>query len=194
MSPSDGPFDPDALARCVHRLTDDPRPLSAEAVAAGLSRLQEMFSEHLGALATERLQVPGSFLAYLRLAGGGQHGESVTFWTWDSMLQSTASWTSLYADYQPEPEWEERPATGPWLHVASFGDKHWLFLCCDRAHPEHGHVAEGYDLVPWMDEDELDFNMGSVLDPWGDDSPDDARWTFEELLLLLAEHASANAP
>ncbi|MCA9714288.1 MAG: hypothetical protein KC468_06340, partial [Myxococcales bacterium] len=83
---------------------------------------------------------------------------------------------------------DERPADGPWVHFASYGDKHWLFLCCDRAHPEYGHVAEGYDVVPWMDEEELDYNLrAALIDPWGDESPDDARWSFAALLRLLVD-------
>lgn len=178
------------LPRLFTRLHITPTPLAAAEVAAHVAALRAVFATSLSADAAARFAIPAAFEAYLHAAGGDQYDGAVTLWSLAGMVRSTEVWARLRGCDDPD----ERPADGPWVHFASYGDKHWLFLCCDRAHLEFGNVAEGYDVVPWMDEDELDYNMrGALVDPWGDESPPDARWTFDALLELLADRAAAPA-
>ncbi len=176
------------LRRALDELIKSPTALTPDDMASQLATLRAAFVEQLGREAAARFELPDAFTRYLEAAGGAQYDRSVTFWSFASMVRSTASWLRIKGSADPE----ERPADGPWIHFASYGDKHWLFLCCDRGHPEFGHVAEGYDLIPWMDEEELEYNMRfALIDPWGDESPPEARWTFLGLLELLTQRERA---
>lgn len=159
-----------------------PAPLAAHELANSVAKLRTCIINELGHDAAARLVLPDNFVTYLKLAGAAEHTTPLlTLLSLDAMVHSTASWLSLSRGVYED----EQPADGPWIHVASYGDKHWLFLCCDSGHPEFGNVAEGYDLIPWMDQEELMFNLrATLIDPWGDESPESARWTFADLLAL----------
>ncbi len=36
-----------------------------------------------------------------------------------------------------------------WIEIGGRGDKHWFFLCCDKASRNYGKVMDGYDNTPW---------------------------------------------
>ena len=175
------------LRRALDELIKTPTALAPAELATHMAALQAAFVAALGPEAAARFELPDELRLYLEAAGGAQYDRSITLWSLAGMIRSTESWMRIKGGEDPE----ERPADGPWIHVASYGDKHWLFLCCDRAHAEFGHVAEGYDLVPWMDEEELEYNLRyALVDPWGDESPPEARWSFFGLLELLTEARS----
>ena len=164
------------------QLPPRPVPLSPDHLQAGLDALRATFLAHLGPEGARRFVPPPGLLEVLCAAGGAAYEGRVTFLSLASMMAETAGWLSLTPADEPD------AADGPWLQVASFGDKHWLFLCCDASHPEYGHIAEGYDVTPWMDASELDYDLQSVLDPWDEGAGLDpaARWTLAGLLDLLA--------
>ena len=172
------------------------RPLGPVEVDAELEPLRSAIARALGEEALARLSIPASFRRFLESAGGGQIEGWPTFWSLASMVRSTISWLghvdrkelydpSLFEDGGPLAV-DEEPADGPWIHFATYGDKRWLFLCCDREHAEFGHVAEGYDSTPWIFAPELDFDMSTPSgDDWDEVAPPEARWTFTQLLALL---------
>ncbi|MEZ4384943.1 MAG: hypothetical protein R3A79_26675 [Nannocystaceae bacterium] len=172
------------------------RPLSAAEVDAQLEPLRSAIAGALGEDALARLVIPAAFRRFLESAGGGQLGGDPTFWSLASMVESTSSWLChvdrkelydpcIFVDGGPLAV-DEEPADGPWIHFATYGDKRWLFLCCDREHPEFGHVAEGYDSTPWVFAPGLDFSLSRLSgEAWDDPDPPDARWTFAAFLALL---------
>lgn len=179
-----------ALSKLVGELLGEqqPSPLSAAEVRSLTDAFRAAFLAHQGPEAAARFAMPADFVAYLRANGGARIDGRVIILSAEEMLSSTVHWMGVFASTSPEPmDEDEEPADGPWIKVAFFGDKHWLFLCCDRAHPEHGHVAEGYDLVPWMDVKGLDLDLASVLDPWGATADADRRSTLAGMLRLLKE-------
>lgn len=172
------------------------RPLDPVEVDAQIEPLRSAIARALGEEALARLAIPAPFRRFLESAGGGQLEGDPTFWSLASMVRSTISWLdhvdrkerydpSLFEDGGPLAV-DEEPADGPWIHFATYGDKRWLFLCCDRDHPELGHVAEGYDSTPWIFAPELDFDMSTPSgDDWDELAPPEARWTFAQFLALL---------
>ncbi len=172
------------------------RPLSAAEVDAQLAPLRVAIANALGEDALARLVLPVAFSRFLESAGGGQIEGDPTFWSLATMVRSTIAWLdhvdrkelydpNIFDDGGPLAA-DEEPADGPWIHFATYGDRRWLFLCCDREHPEFGHIAEGYDSTPWIFAPELDFDMSRPsADDWGEPAPEDARWTFAEFLAQL---------
>jgi hypothetical protein len=173
--------------------------LSPAEVDGQLEPLRSAIAGALGEEALARLAIPAAFRRFLESAGGGQLEGDPTFWSLASMVESTISWLghvdrkelydpSLFEDGGPLAV-DEEPADGPWIHFATYGDKRWLFLCCDREHPEFGYVAEGYDSTPWIFAPGLDFNMSRHSgETWDAPEPPEARWTFAEFLALLQAH------
>lgn len=37
----------------------------------------------------------------------------------------------------------------PWLEIGSFGDQHWVFMCCDPEDPLYGAVVDCENCTPW---------------------------------------------
>jgi hypothetical protein len=61
-----------------------------------------------------------------------------------TMLAATRNDARLFAGDRP-------PGEPCWLTIAHWGDKHDLFLCCERDHLYFGSVVHGHDDHPWLD-------------------------------------------
>lgn len=160
---------------------------SPAAVQSSLEALRVAFVQVLGASAAARFAPPPALRTWLLAAGGSATGGLVRFLPLPVMVDETVGWLGAFT-------WEacegERPATGPWVQVASRGDKHAYFLCCDRTHPELGHVCVGHDIVPWMDEGALSWQVDLAHDPFTDPPlPADARWDLPGFVASAAAAA-----
>lgn len=137
-------------------LTAKAVPLADPTIDAGLTHLRGAFVDVLGPGAAGRFDPPAELRAWLRVMGGAPVSSRLHFYDLQTMIAQTEDWLQAYLWGADD---DERPADGPWVQVGRHGDKHGYFLCCDRDHPEWGHVARGHDVVPWMDEDALRWDV-----------------------------------
>ncbi|MBA3541758.1 MAG: hypothetical protein H0T79_19245, partial [Deltaproteobacteria bacterium] len=122
--------------------TDGPVLASAALEAA----LRERFAKHSPAMA-ERLALPPLFARYLETLGprawrGPEIDLDFVLFGATNVLARVDSALQIYG---------ARP-DGLWLQVAAARDHTSMFLCCDRARPEHGMVGTDCDdSHPWSD-------------------------------------------
>ncbi len=134
------------------------RPAGPAGVGAGpwqeaVRDVRRTFAAHVGGEAARRLLVPVDYALFAAEVGGLDCPEEYGMAFFDAlfgperMAEQTASFCDMYAKLHGPGE--QLAACGLWL-FAGYSDKHDLHVCCDRASPLYGVVADQHDSHPWI--------------------------------------------
>ena len=121
----------------------------------GVERARTMFADFVGeAVTRERFRVPVDYVAFQLTVGGLTCPDEFGMTYFDSlpgpvvMADHTLSFCEMYAEEHGRGE--QLAACGLWLFVG-YRDKHDFHLCCDRASPLFGTLADMHDSHPWIE-------------------------------------------
>jgi hypothetical protein len=120
----------------------------AEPVALTVDALPEALCDALPAALRPTFAVPPDLLALAALLGGQSWSTPDDWhdlWGLDVMVSNLASDVRVYG------EMDLFESAGAWVQFARTGDHHHFYISCDSTSAYFGHVIEGDDDHPWLE-------------------------------------------